>query len=675
MVHFPHEFAKRCFSFLGLAFASFLHAQQETSPTVAFDLLVVDAANDKPLPKVTIEVNNNGKSQTLLTDINGHVLIPPAESAGGYFGLFVELDGYVKKILKWKKPRDSSASNTYTLKLEEAISIRGKLTDDAGTPISDATIVVTIPNAEQPASDGTDRNYISFESIKSDSEGKWVFKGAPKEFESIQLGVWSYRYASGEFFPFKTFRAKEARDGSITLTLMRGVAIEGIVVDKDDKPLQGARVMFGGLMASNKMAPQLTDEKGRFFFAAKEGAMVTLTVTASGHSPELATFTMDNQTHELTVYMLESQPMFGRIVGPNDEPVPFAWVFPDTWRGSRSLESQAQADKEGKFMWKDAPYDEVKCDIDGTSEGYVRETRNLVASDKEIVIKLRKSLRVSGTVVDRETGKAIDQFEVIRGEMWDARTVQWERNRNQKPSTAGKFNYTEGWPRAGYGVRIEAPGYLPEERSGFKLEDQEVILDFELTPAKNVSLVVTDKDGSPVLKAKAYLTLEGEALTIDNGMVRSGTSIEANSDAKGVIEFPPQDRKFTIVILCEAGYAEIDKIRIENSNKVQLTGWGKLSGTLLLNGKPAANETISIWSKSTQLAPGMPRVNQQFDLMTDTEGKFSLDRIPEGKIAVSRRVDTPLGNGASRSNSTLTKTVEIVAGETATVTLLSEVPD
>jgi len=223
------------------------------------------------------------------------------------------------------------------------------------TPISDATIVVSIPNAEQPDRNGIDRNYVSYEAIKSDSEGNWVFKGAPKEFESVQLGVWSYRHVSGEFFQFQTFQSKEARDGSITLILPRGVSIEGIVLDDDDKPLKGARARYGGGMASNKMDPKLTDEEGKFFYTAKEGETVTLTITAPGHAPELATFMMDDQTHVLTVFMAESQPMFGRIVGPNEEPVPFTWVFPDTWRGSRSLGTRIQADKEGKFIWKDAP--------------------------------------------------------------------------------------------------------------------------------------------------------------------------------------------------------------------------------------------------------------------------------------------------------------------------------
>ncbi len=288
MIRFPNRFSEGWFLFFCVTFSSFLHAQQVTPSSVAFDLLVVDAANDKPLHKVTIEVNNNGKSQTLHTDINGRVTVPP--SPGGYFGLFAGLEGHVKRVLEWRKPQESSASKTYTLRLETATSIRGKVTDDAGTPILGATIVVSIPNAEQPDRNGIDRNYVSYQAIKSDNEGNWVFKGAPKEFESVQLGVWSYRHVSGEFFQFQTFQSKEARDGSITLTLPRGVSIEGIVLNDDDKPLKGARVMYGGGMASNKMDPQLTNEEGKFFYTAKEGETVTLTITAPGYAPELAIF-------------------------------------------------------------------------------------------------------------------------------------------------------------------------------------------------------------------------------------------------------------------------------------------------------------------------------------------------------------------------------------------------
>jgi hypothetical protein len=44
-------------------------------------------------------------------------------------------------------------------------------------------------------------------------------------------------------------------------------------------------------------------------------------------------FTMGDQKKELTVQLSTAIAMQGRIVGPHGEAVPFAWVYPDTWRG------------------------------------------------------------------------------------------------------------------------------------------------------------------------------------------------------------------------------------------------------------------------------------------------------------------------------------------------------
>ena len=663
------------FAFFVLNFATLLYARQEDSPTAPLDLLVVGMANERPLPNAMVEVNNDGKSLTLQTDSNGHVSVPAPESAEGYFGIFVGSDGYVKKLLVLREPERKTLPKSYTLKLEEATEIRGKVTDDTGAPIAGATVVVNIASPEKPEGSGMDRNYISFEAVKSDNEGNWKFKGAPMEFDSVGLGVWSYRHVSGEFFQFQKFSSTDAKAGSITLTLSRGISIEGVVMDKNDKPLKDAQVMFGSQMASNKMDPQSTNEKGKFLYTAAEGETVTLTITAPGHSPEIASFKMGDETHELTVNLDESEPMFGRIIGPDDEPVPFAWVFPDTWRGSRALETRVQADKDGKFLWKDAPYDEVKCDIDGTAQGYLREQRGLIASEKEIVIRLKRALRVSGTVVDESTGKAIDQFHVIRGSMWDAKNVQWERERHQKPISGGKFSFTVGWPSPSHAIRIEAPGYLPQERRGFKQEDGEVSFDFLLTPSENLKLTITGSNGLPIAKAKAYLALEGQNVSVYNGSVDRDSSIELISDSEGVLDLPPQNQKFSIVVYCDAGYAQVESADIEKSNKVKLLGWGKLSGTLLLDDKPAANQKISISLGAKLQVPGAQRIHQSIELTTNAAGKFSFDRIPEGEIMVSRGIDKQAGKVTFVTEHSLTKTVEIVAGKTATVTLKGQISD
>ncbi len=620
------------------------------------ELLVTDSVNGEPLAKTKIVVNSNGVETSLTTDSAGHASIPCPEFSTGYFGVTVERDDYVKKLLRWSANPDSSLPTEYALKLEKGITISGKVTDDAGAPIDGATVVLSIRNDANNLDDSVERNFVSFESIKSSDGGVWSFSGAPKDFEKVEVAVWDYGYASGEHFQFREFTSNQARDGSISLVLARGVPIEGVVYGSNGKPLKGARVMYGGQMASNKMDPQLTDNEGKFRYAANLGEKVVLTVTAKGHSPELAAFTMGDEIETPSISLEESKSMFGRIVGPNEEPVPFAWVYIDTWRGTRSLETRIQADKDGKFRWEDAPTDVVKCDIDGTAAGFVRETVNLTSSEEELVISVRKALHVTGTVLDENTKQPINDFQVIRGFLFAVgQPPYWDRSNDGPSSHDGMFEYFENWPRAGYAVRIEADGYLPYEGSGFSLADEDVVLEIELTKAENIELIVKKSNGEPAKNAKAYLlaSTSRDSLTIYNGRVNNRTCAEATTNGVGKLKFPPQLAEYLIVVYCEDGYAETDSKSLADNNEVTLEDWGKLEVHVSVEEKPAAGVPI----KFTQFRADS-RVYIQFDVKTELNGSFKFERVPTGNATVSLSAETHM--------------VLITAGETTTATFGDE---
>ncbi len=494
-------------------------AQPATLPGAKMDLLVVDRDSGTPIEKAKIDVHLSSSDKKMETGADGHATLPLPEKAAGYFYVEIQRDGYVNKLIQWREGDKDPIPATYTLKMEHGTPIGGKVVDDAGAPIAGAGVVITLRNPT-PA-DGNyahERFDISYEDAKSGDDGTWTYAGAPAEFDSVELGAWDYHHASGDFYQFKKFSASQARDGSIALVIPRGVPIEGVVTGADDKPLAGASVNYGGDMASNKMPLQKTDSEGKFEYAAKPGDRVVLTVEAKGYAPELTSFTMGEEKKDVSIPLSASKPMFGRILGPDEEPIPNAWVYPDTWRGFRSLETRIRADKDGKFNWKDAPLDEVQCDVDATSEGYVRETVKLTASDDEIVVHLRKALHVTGTVVDEETGQPVDTFRVVRGIDWrSGQPITWERRNTDKPDHNGKFDYLEAWARPGFAVRIEADGYLPEERSGFTIEDGQISLEIKLKKAPNITATVNKADGTPAAKAKAYLVLPGQQIIINNG--------------------------------------------------------------------------------------------------------------------------------------------------------------
>jgi hypothetical protein len=73
-----------------------------------------------------------------------------------------------------------------------------------------------------------------------------------------------------------------------TLTLKRGVLIEGQVIGKDGKPLAGAGVGVGNDRVASNIVPEAkTDADGRFAVGVHPQGVVTLTIRAAGHAPEM----------------------------------------------------------------------------------------------------------------------------------------------------------------------------------------------------------------------------------------------------------------------------------------------------------------------------------------------------------------------------------------------------
>src|SRR6185312_6020317 len=105
-------------------------------------------------------------------------------------------------------------------------------------------------------------------------------------------GVWHQHYANGDYYALKPITPISLVKQPLTLTLKKGVPVEGTVVGLDGKPLAGAEVYFGGEMASNRIPPETTAADGRFAYAALPGDRVTLTVKAQSFAPELQQFTM-----------------------------------------------------------------------------------------------------------------------------------------------------------------------------------------------------------------------------------------------------------------------------------------------------------------------------------------------------------------------------------------------
>jgi thiol-disulfide isomerase/thioredoxin len=648
-----------------------------TSPTTQPDhlnLFVIDAATGQPLTAAAATIYSSAADdQKLSAGSDGRLSVPlPHQTGFGYFEISVHAKGYAGKGLQWEATDKDPIPAQYTLKMDLAVKIGGRITNDAGKPVAGAHIVLWM--GRQKSDNPHERYNIDADDILSAADGSWTFAEAPPTFQAIEMGCWHYDYANGDSFPMKSLSPAQLHSGSETYVLPRGIPITGTIQDATGRPLAGSEVLTGAQMCSNRVPAQKTDAIGRFHYFAKPGDEVTLTITREGYAPELTQYLMGNDPHDITIRLSKSKPMIGRVIGPKGEPVPFAWVYPDTWRGNRSLEIQIRADATGKFEWKDAPLDTVYCDVDATDKGYIRNTHiPLTASEHEITVTLRRALSVNGTVVDAQTNAPVDNFTAVHGiSFGPEQPTVWQRNaQNETNGHAGKFAYHITWTYPGYGVRIEAPGYQPAESRVFSADEGEVFLDFKLNKGVDIMGKILKPDGQPAADATLVLALAGQTAYLYNGReVRDQGCQKSTTAVDGTFRFPPQSGPFELVVFDDEGYAEVDQDALSKSSTIKLQPWAKIDGSLKVAGKLAPDEQIAVMPKGTPNQPDKPRVHHQINAKTDADGAFAFDRVPPGQgLSVAREVMQPTGGGSFMGFYTETKKIDLSPGQSLHVDL------
>jgi thiol-disulfide isomerase/thioredoxin/protocatechuate 3,4-dioxygenase beta subunit len=594
----------------------------------------------------------------------------------------VEVEGGKTTVpvrLAWgegKKTADVPAD--YTLKLEPGTTLGGKVMDDKGKPVDGASVIVHVrkKDAEHPERSVN----ISYKKLTTRNGGKFTYARFPAQFDSIDLGVYHPRYASTSsgsagFYPMNKFENVAAlRDGSATLTLKSGPLIEGQVFGSDGKPLKDAGVGSGqDRIASNVMPEVKTDAEGKFALAAHANETVYLTVRAKKHAPELMQFVMPAEGKQMRIELKAAQTLTGSVRDPAGKPIANAYVWVDTWRGARTIETTIRSGADGKFTWNDAPTDAVIVDVQ--ADGFARKNDVSIKAGDANEVRLVKPAVVRGTVVDAKTGEPIPAFKLVNGISWgDGRPIYWERRTGLSEKEArgknGKFELTMTWPRPGMAIRVEADGYLPGETPIFKIEDGNQNFTIKMVKAADIAGHVVGPDGKPVAGAEVVLVGPGNSPQYLNGKRRDYAREEQPwmaSKADGSFSFPPQGEAYLLIVSADAGYAEVPSpdnstAREAKPIEVKLQPWGRIEGVVKIGTKPAAGAKLQT-SENREYKPNSPMTYQQFEADAGPDGKFVMPRVKPGEMLVGRYLK--LSENMSSTADGVKVTVK--PGETVTV--------
>ena len=257
-------------------------------PTRTVRVLVLDNASGKPIEGANVEFANLTKVDKFKTNTRGEVDLELHNGLDPVIDIW--LSHYINKRVRWRVESGDPPPTEYTIGLDPVSSIGGKVLDDAGKPIAGANVEIYV--------NGTMENVGSFyvagpwtnRAVVTEADGTWHFDRTPPHAESIKVAAWDYQHLDGDYFFLKPFTPVSAlRDKTAVLTLPRGVAVSGTVVDPfSGRPIPNATLAFGAdQSASNKIPPLTTRGDGTFSLSVRPGTRLFLTATAARYRPEV----------------------------------------------------------------------------------------------------------------------------------------------------------------------------------------------------------------------------------------------------------------------------------------------------------------------------------------------------------------------------------------------------
>jgi peroxiredoxin len=635
--------------------------EKEAKTEHILNLRVISKVTKEQISDAELNIRIMREQREDKTDNKGLCKIVLGKKMPDYLRVEVRKKGFVPIRLAWRQSEAHTAiPSKYTLALETGTSIGGIIHDEQGNQIEEASVYLLVPGGNE-----IERAAIWDHEEKTDGEGRWRCDIMPSKLDDIWIRLAHSDYISDERYgktpkpPIEQLRAMTG-----VMVMKQGLAVSGLIIDANDRPIEGASVAQGSDRFGSHYPSTRTDSEGRFEFKNVRPDEMVLTVQAKGYSPDLKSFTVYKEMEPLEFRLEPGHTIRGRIMDTAGNPISGAFVAADTWRGHRSLEWRVNTDTEGRFVWNEAPADEVLIDM---GKQHYMSVRNygMSPSEKDYEITMPPELKIRGNVVDAETGEPISEFKLLSGIDWGGdRPISWQR-RSTKTFTQGHYEIGFSYPYPARLIRIEAEGYKPGTSHPIGNNEGEVTVDFKLEKGMGPTGIVHLPDGKTAVDAEVILCTPSQGAYISNGrnqQRRDSQYVETKEDGK--FSFPVQSDAYAIVILHDEGYLEVDESDLAESTDLTLQPWATVTGKVLIGKNPAANETVRL-GFDRPYDRSAPRISNNYQAVTDSNGTFVLEHVPPGQARISRSIRI----SDRRSVYSHSMSLETKPGQTASITI------
>jgi uncharacterized GH25 family protein len=665
------------------------------APTARGDALVLRlVAADTGLPVVGAVIEREvldrqtgrvvpGALLKLTTSQRGICEVPLPSEPPGLLLVRSRIDGFVDTTLAWSPAHGEAIPAQYTLRLPHSVPMGGLVVDEDDKPVSGAEVRVSIGGSQSP--DVPHLTTQAAEKTVTDAEGRWRVDRFAKEAFSSTDG-------SGPSFSFLALHPDYFQDvsrvyggglrdqirtqllaGAYVFRLDRIVALRGMVVDTNGQPVPNVVITADNPRGSPDATGITNQSDGTFAMAPCRAGANWLRFETPGFALAKLELELKPDMAPLRVTLQPAKLLRLRILDRNGFPVPGAGVTNRTFVSSRPsgppsgrLESwgmprvlfSQQADAAGHVRWDNPPEGLLSLDVAAAG---LRSTNVLVRADgEEHVIKLAPALTVLGTVRDAATDKPIPRFTLSPSTGLSMGLI-W---RNGVAFKDGTFRYVDEEPLIGSKnprrFKFEAEGYAPVLSRETEPDAGEVQLDIKMQPAASTTVTVLLLDGAPVTNADIGLVEPGENLMVAQGGLRhppyKGSRERPSLDDQGRFTLPPCEDGVRVVAAAPEGYAATTAAALAAEPTLRLQPWGRLEGTCLAGGKPAAGASFRLTSKS-------PVAQTLYDVEADENGHFAFPTVPPGNLTLSKWSSRAIRQAALNPLAE----VEIQPGETKTM--------
>jgi hypothetical protein len=634
------------------------------------EIYVTDKQTDQPIAGARV------KSTTFITDANGYCKVTLGEHINqNYFSVYIEKEGFVPMSFCWGKQFERAIPKDFEFFLERGTVIGGVVVNEANQPVSDANVIISY------YSQNADRNQpysqINDYTIRTDADGKWQFDMAPADISyenQVSIKIKHPDYAEYQIWAHsQETTIQQLRDKTFASILKKGSIIHGYVLDSVNRPIPDADVFIGEDRYSDENLKTKTDNSGYYEFTRVKQGFNLLAVFAKGYAPDMKELELRENECQHNFTLLPGNTIRGHVVDVNGNPIANVSLNTDEWHGYRMINWQSKTDAEGRFVWTEAPADEVKFDF------YVNNymsTRNkvLTPSKNEYEIVLYPPLKISGTVTMADTNEPVKEFTITKGIRFENdQRIHWEQ-KNQNPEsvktfTDGKYKFEITHPYYRHILRVDTNDGKVAVSRLFDSNEGSVQYDFVIgkEETNRMAGTVYTPDGKEAQNATVYLVVKNQWLNLENGKDRYQQNCEkATTNAQGKFKLPDCNDIFKLVAVSEEGFADVNSSEFLSESVIRLAKWGRIEGVLYIGSKPAANCTVRASCQQKYNNRDDLNYNYSNNATTDKQGKFVMEKVVPSMNNVYRMLQS---EEMQQSTSTATQIVEVVSGQTAEVVM------